>query len=196
MLTLPSLPYVDTSLEPVISSNTLSFHYGKHHRAYVDNLNKLIAGTDYENATLEKIITDAAGKSYKAALFSNAAQSWNYAFYWSSLNGNGGGKPNGKIARMIDTPFGSYDHFWRESTATTVSQFSSGWAWLVLDGGVLKVVKTGNAGVPFVKGLKPLLAIDVWEHTYYLEYQNKRAAYVDAAIDKLLNWPFAAENLG
>ncbi len=196
MLTLPSLPYVDTSLEPVISSNTLSFHYGKHHRAYVDNLNKLIAGTDYENATLEKIITDTVGKPDKTGLFNNAAQSWNHTFYWNSLKGNGGGKPDGKIAQLIDAAFGSYDNFRKEFSATAVSQFGSGWGWLVLDGDVLKIVKTGNAGVPFTQGQKPLLTIDVWEHAYYLDYQNKRAAYVDAVIDKLLNWDFAVANLG
>ncbi len=196
MLTLPPLPYADTSLEPVISANTLSFHYGKHHKTYVDNLNKLIAGTDHENATLEKIITDTAGKPDQAGLFNNAAQSWNHTFYWNSLKGNGGGKPSGKIAQLIDAAFGSYDGFRKEFSATTVAQFGAGWGWLVLEKGALKIVKTGNAEVPFTQGQKPLLAIDVWEHAYYLDYQNKRAAYVDAVIDKLLNWDFAAANLG
>ena len=195
MFQLPPLPYADTALEPVISANTLSFHYGKHHKTYVDNLNNLVKGTDYESASLEKIINETAGKADRAPLFNNAAQIWNHTFYWNSLKGNGGGKPTGKLATMIDAAFGSYDNFRKELSATTVSQFGSGWGWLVVDGGALKVVKTGNAEVPFTKGQKPLLTIDVWEHAYYLDHQNKRAAYVDAVIDKLLNWDFAAENL-
>jgi Fe-Mn family superoxide dismutase len=196
MFTLPPLPYADNALEPVISANTLSFHYGKHHKTYVDNLNNLVKGTDYESATLEKIINETAGKADKAPLFNNAAQIWNHTFYWHSLKGNGGGKPTGKLATMIDAAFGGYDTFRKELSATTVSQFGSGWGWLVVDGGTLKVVKTANAEVPFTKGQKPLLTIDVWEHAYYLDHQNKRAAYVDAVIDKLLNWDFAAQNLG
>ena len=196
MFTLPPLPYAENALEPVISANTISFHYGKHHKTYVDNLNNLVKGTDYESASLEKIINETAGKADKAALFNNAAQIWNHTFYWNSLKGNGGGKPSGKIAQMIDAAFGGYDNFKKELSATTVSQFGSGWGWLVLDGGALKIVKTANAEVPFTKGQKPLLTIDVWEHAYYLDHQNKRAAYVDAVIDKLLNWDFAAQNLG
>ena len=196
MFQLPPLPYADTALEPVISANTISFHYGKHHKTYVDNLNNLVKGTDYESASLEKIINETAGKADKAPLFNNAAQIWNHTFYWNSLKGNGGGKPAGKLATMIDAAFGSYDNFRKELSATTVSQFGSGWGWLVVDGGALKVVKTANAEVPFTKGQKPLLTIDVWEHAYYLDHQNKRAAYVDAVIDKLLNWDFAAQNLG
>jgi superoxide dismutase, Fe-Mn family len=196
MFTLPPLPYADNALEPVISANTISFHYGKHHKTYVDNLNNLVKGTDYESASLEKIINETAGKADKAPLFNNAAQIWNHTFYWHSLKGNGGGKPAGKLATMIDAAFGSYDNFRKELAATTVSQFGSGWGWLVVDGGTLKVVKTANAEVPFTKGQKPLLTIDVWEHAYYLDHQNKRAAYVDAVIDKLLNWDFAAQNLG
>jgi Fe-Mn family superoxide dismutase len=196
MFTLPPLPYADNALEPVISANTISFHYGKHHKTYVDNLNNLVKGTDYESASLEKIINETAGKADRAPIFNNAAQIWNHTFYWNSLKGNGGGKPSGKLATMIDAAFGSYDNFRKELSATTVSQFGSGWGWLVVDGGALKVVKTANAEVPFTKGQKPLLTIDVWEHAYYLDHQNKRAAYVDAVIDKLLNWDFAAQNLG
>ena len=180
MFQLPPLPYADNALEPVISANTISFHYGKHHKTYVDNLNNLVKGTDYESASLEKIINETAGKADKAPLFNNAAQIWNHTFYWNSLKGNGGGKPSGKLATMIDAAFGSYDNFRKELAATTVSQFGSGWGWLVVDGGALKVVKTANAEVPFTKGQKPLLTIDVWEHAYYLDHQNKRAAYVDA----------------
>jgi len=196
MFTLPMLPYAENALEPVISANTMSFHYGKHHKTYVDNLNNLVKGTDYENATLEKIITETAGKADKAGLFNNAAQTWNHTFYWHSMKPKGGGKPTGKLATMIDSSFGGFDAFRKELATTTVSQFGSGWGWLVLDGDALKVVKTSNAEVPFTKGQKPLLTIDVWEHAYYLDQQNKRAAYVDAVIDNLLNWDFAAQNLG
>ena len=196
MFTLPPLPWAENALEPVISANTISFHYGKHHKTYVDNLNNLVKGTDFENATLEKIITETAGKADKAGIFNNAAQVWNHTFYWHSMKPNGGGKPTGKIATMIDSAFGGYDAFKKELSATSVSQFGSGWGWLVLDGAALKIVKTPNAEVPFTKGQKPLLTIDVWEHAYYLDQQNKRAAYVDAVIDKLLNWDFAAQNLG
>jgi Fe-Mn family superoxide dismutase len=191
MFTLPPLPYADNALEPEISANPISFHYGKHHKTYVDNLNNLIKGTEFENMSLEDII-----RKSKAGIFNNSAQIWNHTFYWHSLKGNGGGKPTGKLATMIDAAFGSYDNFRKELSATTVSQFGSGWGWLVVDGGALKVVKTANAEVPFTKGQKPLLTIDVWEHAYYLDHQNKRAAYVDAVIDKLLNWDFAAQNLG
>ena len=196
MFTLPPLPWAENALEPVISANTISFHYGKHHKTYVDNLNNLVKGTDYESAPLEKIITETAGKADKAPIFNNAAQVWNHTFYWNSLKGNGGGKPAGKIAQMIESSFGGYENFKKELSATSVSQFGSGWGWLVLDGGALKIVKTPNAEVPFTKGQKPLLTIDVWEHAYYLDHQNKRAAYVDAVIDKLLNWDFANQNLG
>jgi len=196
MFTLPPLPYADNALEPVISANTISFHYGKHHKTYVDNLNNLVKGTDYESATLEKIITETAGKADKAPLFNNAAQIWNHTFYWNSLKAGGGGKPTGRLMELIDSSFGGFDNFKKELSATTVSQFGSGWGWLVQDGGALKIVKTANAEVPFTKGQKPLLTIDVWEHAYYLDHQNKRAAYVDAVIDKLLNWDFAAKNLG
>jgi len=196
MFTLPPLPYAENALEPVISANTISFHYGKHHKTYVDNLNNLVKGTDYESAPLEKIINETAGKADKVAIFNNAAQVWNHTFYWNSLKGGGGGKPSGRIAQLIDAAFGGYDNFKKELSATSVSQFGSGWGWLVLDGGALKIVKTPNAEVPFTKGQKPLLTIDVWEHAYYLDHQNKRAAYVDAVIDKLLNWDFAAKNLG
>ena len=196
MFTLPPLPYAENALMPVISTNTMSFHYGKHHQAYVDNLNNLAKGTDYENASLETIINETAGKSDKVGLFDNAAQIWNHTFYWNSMKPAGGGKPTGKLAQMIEASFGSFDNFRKELATATVSQFGSGWGWLVQDGGVLKVVKTPNAEVPFTKGQKPLLTIDVWEHAYYLDHQNKRAEYVDAVIDKLLNWDFAAQNLG
>jgi Fe-Mn family superoxide dismutase len=195
MFTLPPLPYADGALAPVISANTIGFHYGKHHKTYVDNLNNLVKGSAYEGATLEKIIADSAGKADQAGIFNNSAQIWNHTFYWNSLKPNGGGKPSGKLAAMIDSDLAGFDNFKKELAATTVSQFGSGWGWLVVEGGKLKIVKTGNAEVPFTKGQKPLLTIDVWEHAYYLDYQNKRADYVNALIDKLLNWDFAADNL-
>lgn len=195
MFKLPPLPYPDNALEPVISANTISYHYGKHHKKYVDDLNKLIEGTEYEGASLEKVIADSAGQAEKVELFNNAAQTWNHTFYWLSMKRGGGGKPTGKLAGMIDTAFGSFDNFKKEFATITVSQFGTGWGWLVLDGGELKVVKSGDAELPLTKGQKPLLTIDVWEHAYYLDYQNKRPAYVDAVIDKLLNWEFAEANL-
>ena len=195
MFTLPPLPWAENALEPVISANTISFHYGKHHKTYVDNLNNLVKGTEFEGAALEKVIADTAGKADRAALFNNAAQIWNHTFYWHSMRPGGGGKPTGKVGQMIEASFGGYDNFRKEMAATTVSQFGSGWGWLVVDGGALKVVKTGNAEVPFTRGQKPLLTIDVWEHAYYLDHQNKRAAYVEAVIDRLLNWDFANQNL-
>jgi len=195
MFKLPPLPYPDNALEPVISANTISYHYGKHHQKYVDDLNKLIAGTEHESASLEKIIAESAGQAEKVALFNNAAQTWNHTFYWLSMKKGGGGKPTGKLAGMIDTAFGGFDNFKSEFAKITVSQFGTGWGWLVLDGSELKVVKTEDAESPLTKGQKPLLTIDVWEHAYYLDYQNKRPAYVDAVIDKLLNWEFAEKNL-
>jgi superoxide dismutase, Fe-Mn family len=191
----PSLPYADNGLEPVISSMTISFHYGKHHKGYVDNLNKLIANTAFEEMSLEKIITETAGKADKTAIFNNAAQAWNHAFYWQSLKPKGGGQPPAVLKEKIEDSFGTIDALRKEWSAAATGQFGSGWAWLVLDGDTLKVVKTSNADVPLIQGLKPLLTIDVWEHAYYLDYQNRRADYVNAVLDKLINWSFAAENL-
>jgi superoxide dismutase, Fe-Mn family len=192
---LPPLPYADTALEPLISANTLSFHYAKHHKAYVDNLNKLVEGKDLANMSLEEVIHASAGKADMAGVFNNAAQVWNHTFYWNSLKPNGGGKPTGAIAAAIDKDLGGYDKFKADLSAAAMTQFGSGWAWLVLDAGTLKIVKTGNAELPLTKGQKPLLTIDVWEHAYYLDYQNLRAKYVETLIDKLLNWDFANQNL-
>ena len=192
---LPPLPYADTALEPLISANTLSYHYAKHHKTYVDNLNKLVDGKDLASMSLEEIIHASAGKADMAGVFNNAAQVWNHTFYWNSLKPNGGGKPNGAIAAAIDKDLGGYDKFKADLSAAAVTQFGSGWAWLVADAGTLKIVKAGNAEVPLTKGQKPLLTIDVWEHAYYLDYQNLRAKYVETLIDKLLNWDFANQNL-
>ncbi len=191
---LPALPYAENALKPVISAKTLSFHYGKHHQGYVDNLNKLIADTNYADLSLEQIITRAAGKPKKAAIFNNAAQIWNHTFYWQSLTPKGGGEPPAALKQRIEAAFGSVDACKKELASAAVSQFGSGWAWLVLDGEVLKVVKTANAEVPWLTDMKPLLVIDVWEHAYYLDYQNRRADYVNAVLDKLLNWEFALQN--
>ena len=195
-IVLPSLPYADNALDPVISVNTISFHYGKHHKGYVDNLNKLIAETEFADMTLEKIITETAGKADKTAIFNNAAQAWNHTFYWRSLRSKGGGEPPVVLKKKIEASFGTVDACKKEWSAAAMGQFGSGWAWLVLDGGNIKVVKTANADSPLTRGIKPLLTIDVWEHAYYLDYQNRRADYVNAVLDKLINWSFAEENLG
>lgn len=192
---LPALPYAENALEPVISANTIRFHYGKHHQAYVDNLNKLIAGTEFANLPLEKIITMIVDKPDKTAIFNNAAQTWNHTFYWHSMQPKGGGEPPAVLKKKIEASFGSVDTCKKELATAAMAQFGSGWVWLVLDGGKLKVVKTANAAVPLTSGLKPLLTIDVWEHAYYLDYQNRRADYVNAVLDKLINWDFAAANL-
>ena len=192
---LPPLPYAQNALDPVISANTISFHYGKHHKAYVDNLNKLIEGTQFADLSLEKIITETAGKAEKIAIFNNAAQTWNHTFYWSSLKPKGGGEPPSVLKKKIEASFGTVDACKKELATAATTQFGSGWAWLVLDGDKLKVVKTSNADVPLTKGMKPLLNIDVWEHAYYLDYQNRRVDYLNVVIDKLINWGFAADNL-
>jgi len=191
---LPKLPFAENALEPVISARTISFHYGKHHKAYVDNLNKLIAGTEFADLPLEKIITSTAGKSDKVGIFNNAAQDWNHTFYWQSLRPNGGGEPPARLKQKIEASFGSVEAFRKELANAAVTQFGSGWAWLVKDGDKLKVMKTGNADTPLTSAMKPLLSVDVWEHAYYLDYQNRRADYVNAVIAKLLNWEFAEAN--
>ena len=193
---LPALPYAENALEPAISVRTLEFHYGKHHKGYVDNLNKMIVGTEYADMPLEKLICDLAGKIEKAAIFNNASQVWNHTFFWHSLSPKGGGEPPSTLKKKIEADFGSLDAFKKELATAATTQFGNGWAWLVLEGSALKVVKTCNANSPLCKGLKPLLTIDVWEHAYYLDYQNRRADYVAAVLDKLINWNFAAENLG
>ena len=193
---LPDLPYAKDGLAPYISANTLDFHHGKHHRAYVDNTNKLIAGTDLANESLETIVKKTAGDAAKGGLFNNAAQVWNHSFYWQCLKPNGGGKPAGKVADKINETWGSFDKFAEELKNAGVTQFGSGWAWLVLDGGKFKVTKTANADTPIAHGVKPLLTVDVWEHAYYLDYQNRRPDYLATFIEKLINWDFVKANLG
>ena len=195
-VTLPPLPYARGALAPHISEQTLDFHYGKHHQAYVDNLNKLIEGTKRDKASLEEIIEDVAGKSDKQAIFNNAAQIWNHTFYWESMKPNGGGAPSGDIAAAIDASFGGYDAFKEAFAQAGAAQFGSGWAWLVLRKNKLEIRKTPNAELPWTeKGVVALLTMDVWEHAYYLDYQNKRAAYITTFLDKLVNWDFANRNL-
>lgn len=192
---LPALPYAQDALEPHISANTLSFHHGKHHNTYVVNLNKLVEGTDLEGKSLEDVITASAGDASKAGIFNNAAQVWNHTFYWNSMSPTGGGKPTGAIAEKIDADFGGYDAFVEEFKTAGATQFGSGWAWLVLDGGKLKVTKTPNADLPLAHGQSALLTMDVWEHAYYLDYQNRRPDYIATYLDKLVNWDFANANL-
>ena len=193
---LPPLPYSRDALAPAISEETLNFHYGKHHQAYVNNLNKLIEGTAHEGAALETIIADAAKDRSKAGLFNNAAQVWNHTFYWHSMKPGGGGKPTGAIAAKIDADFGSYEKFAEEFKAAGGGQFGSGWAWLVLKDGKLAIRKTPNAETPLTEdGATPLLTMDVWEHAYYLDYQNSRPNYMDAFLENLVNWDFANQNL-
>lgn len=193
-IVLPPLPYADDALAPVISAQTIGFHYGKHHKAYVDNLNKLLEGHELAGASLETIVRESAGKPDRVAMFNNAAQIWNHSFYWNGLSPKGGGQPGGAMGQRLEQAFGSWDNFKKEFAQAALTQFGSGWAWLVAEGGALKIVKTPNAEVPFTKGQKPLLTIDVWEHAYYLDYQNRRGDYANALIDKLLNWQFAEAN--
>jgi Fe-Mn family superoxide dismutase len=195
-IALPPLPYEQGALAPVISANTLSFHYGKHHKTYVETLNKLIVGTEFADMPLESIIKATARQPDRTAIFNNAAQAWNHTFYWKSLKPKGGGEPPSVLKGMMEASFGGVDQCKKELSTAAVGQFGSGWAWLIQDGEKLKVVKTGNANTPLAEGQKPLLTIDVWEHAYYLDYQNRRVDHVNALLDKLANWDFAAENLG
>ena len=194
-ITLPDLPYSKESLEPYISAKTIDFHYGKHHNTYVLNTIKLIEGTELENANLESIITKTHGDSFKLGIYNNAAQVWNHTFYWKCMKPNGGIIPDGNISDKINMDFGSFQKFADDFKNAAVTQFGSGWVWLVLENKKLKIVKTSNADTPIVHNLKPLLTIDVWEHAYYLDYQNRRPDYVTNFIDKLINWDFVNYNL-
>ncbi len=194
-ITLPPLPYAENELEPYISAQTLEYHYGKHHNAYVVNLNNLIKDTKLETKSLELIVLLTTDDPAKTAIFNNAAQVWNHTFYWNSLTPKGGGLPNGAIASKINSDFGSYENFARLFKEAALGQFGSGWAWLVLKDGILSIMKTSNADTPIAHGIIPLLCIDVWEHAYYLDYKNGRAEYVDNVINHLINWEFANKNL-
>ena len=192
---LPELPYGKDALAPHVSASTLEFHHDKHHQAYVTNANKLIAGTELADKSLEELIAIAAKDPDKKALFNNAAQVWNHTFLWHSMAPNGGGKPRGAIAERIAQDFKGYESFAEAFAAAAVGQFGSGWAWLVLNGNKLEVTTTANADTPLVHGKVPLLTVDVWEHAYYLDYQNRRPDYVKTFLDKLVNWDFANANL-
>jgi Fe-Mn family superoxide dismutase len=192
---LPSLPYAENALEPYYSAKTISFHHGKHHKAYVDNLNKLVAGTDLEGKSLEAIILASAGNAQRAGIFNNAAQVWNHTFFWQNMKPGGGGKPQGEVASKLGQAFGSYEKFAEQFKAAAVGRFGSGWAWLVAEGGALKIVSTANADTPMASRQTALLTVDVWEHAYYLDYQNRRPDFVQAFLDHLVNWDFVAANL-
>ena len=192
---LPPLPFAQDALEPDMSARTLSFHYGKHHQTYVDNLNKLIEGTPAAGQSLETILKETAGATDKAAIFNNAAQVWNHTFFWNSMKPGGGGKPAERLLQLIEKSFVSYDEFKKAFVTVAIAQFGSGWVWLVQDGDVLKIVKTSNADTPVAHNQTALLTCDVWEHAYYLDYQNRRKDFVEAFLERLVNWEFAASQL-
>jgi Fe-Mn family superoxide dismutase len=188
---LPPLPYADDALDPHITARTISFHYGKHHATYVTNLNGLIEGTPHEHASLEEIIAAAE----PGGLFNNAAQVWNHTFYWHSMSPGGGGEPDGDLAAAITAAFGGLDGFKDQFATKAKGNFGSGWTWLITGADGLEIVNTDDADTPIKHGQTPLLTLDVWEHAYYLDYQNARPAYIETYLDKLVNWEFAAQNL-
>jgi Fe-Mn family superoxide dismutase len=187
---LPPLPYDKKALAPHMSEETLEYHHGKHHKAYVDNLNKMIEGKPEANKSLEDII-----KSSEGPMFNNSAQIWNHTFFWSCMKPGGGGQPAGDLAAAINRDFGGYDKFAEAFSQAAATQFGSGWAWLVLEGGKLAVTKTGNADLPMKHGQKALLTIDVWEHAYYIDHRNARPKFIETFLKNLVNWDFALENL-
>jgi Fe-Mn family superoxide dismutase len=188
--TLPNLPYAKDALAPHMSAETLEFHHGKHHAAYVTNLNKLLEGKPEAEKGLEDVILASDG-----GVFNNAAQVWNHTFFWNGMKPNGGGQPTGDVLAAITRDFGSFDKFKEEFSNAAMTQFGSGWAWLVVDGGKLSVMKTGNADLPLKHGKKALLTCDVWEHAYYIDYRNLRAKFVETFLNHLVNWDFVSENL-
>ncbi|HEX7966762.1 MAG TPA: superoxide dismutase [Stellaceae bacterium] len=192
---LPPLPYPKDGLEPHMSSRTLEFHHDKHHAAYVNTLNKLVQNTPFATQPLEEVIRATAKDESKTPIFNNAAQAWNHTFFWHCMRPRGGGKPSGDLLQRIERDLGGFDKFKEQFKEAAVSQFGSGWAWLVLDGGKLKVTKTPNAVDPLAQGQTALLTCDVWEHAYYLDYQNRRPDFVQTFLDHLANWEFAAKNL-
>ncbi len=191
----PPLPYDFNALEPYMSAKTFEFHYGKHHAAYVTNLNKLVQDTEMADKSLEEVIKASFGDSSKTGIFNNAAQVWNHTFFWNCMKPSGGGQPTGELADHINTAFGSFDKFKEEFKNAAVTQFGSGWAWLVKDGDTLKITKTPNAENPLAHGQTALLTVDVWEHAYYLDYQNRRPDFVQTVLDNLINWDFVTQNL-
>jgi len=193
--TLPPLPYAATALQPHMSEQTFSFHHDKHHQAYVTNLNNLIKDSPKDKQPLEALILESAKDPAQAGIFNNAAQVWNHTFFWSCMKPAGGGKPSGDVASAIDKAFGGLDKFKEQFKQAAVTQFGSGWAWLVSEKGEIKITKTPNADLPMAHGQKALLTVDVWEHAYYLDYQNRRPDFVQAFLDHLVNWDFVAQNL-
>lgn len=192
---LPNLPYAKNALAPHLTEETMEYHHGKHHNAYVVNLNNLLEDHNLKGKNLEEIIIASAEKEDMAGIFNNAAQVWNHTFYWHSMKPKGGGKPSGKLMSKIEEDFGSYEEFTNQFKQAGATQFGSGWVWLVLDKDKLKIVKTSNAGVPFTKGLKPLMTCDVWEHAYYIDFRNKRPDYLSVFLEHLVNWDFAEKNM-
>jgi Fe-Mn family superoxide dismutase len=192
---LPPLPFAKNALEPHMSAQTLDFHHDKHHQAYVTNLNNMVKGSPMEHQSLEEIITATHKDTAKAGIFNNAAQVWNHTFFWNCLKPKGGGAPGGDVAKGIDGALGGLAKFKEEFKAAAVGQFGSGWAWLVADKGALKITKTANAVNPLAEGQTALLTVDVWEHAYYLDYQNRRPDFVQTFLDHLVNWDFVAQNL-
>jgi Fe-Mn family superoxide dismutase len=194
---LMPLPYAEGALDPLVSPLTVSFHHGKHHKGYVDNLNRLVAGTGLESRSLEAVVTTAYQDPNQRALFNNAAQVWNHDFYWNSMAPDGGGKPTGDLLARIERDFGSFETFAAEFARVSTAQFGAGWGWLVADeAGKLSVTATSNADLPLLTGKRALLTVDVWEHAYYLDFQNRRADYVRLWLERLANWRFAATQLG
>ena len=191
---LPTLPYDYDALEPSISKNTLEFHYGKHHAAYVNKFNNAVKDTELDSQSIDEVIKITVNDSDKVGIFNNAAQAWNHSFYWQCMKPNGGGKPSGILAEKIVADFGSYEQLIEAFKTAGATQFGSGWAWLVLEGNNLKVLKTANADNPLASGQIPLLTMDVWEHAYYLDYQNRRPDYINDFLTKLINWDFVADN--
>ena len=192
---LPPLPYSDDALDPHISAKTFSFHYGKHHAAYVANLNNLTKDSPLAKKSLEEVMKEVAGDSKKAGIFNNAAQIWNHTFFWHSMKPGGGGEPTGELKQKIDQAFGGFDEFKKEFSTKAATLFGSGWTWLVSNGGKLEIVQTPGAGNPMTDGKTPLMTLDVWEHAYYLDYQNRRPDFIKTFLDHLVNWDFAAKNL-
>jgi len=194
-IVLPELPFAKNALEPHISAKTLEFHHGKHHNAYVVNANKLIEGTELTQDTMEDIIKKTAKDDSRVGIFNNVAQVWNHTFYWQCMKPNGGGPPSGPIAAKINSDFGSYETFVEQFKNAGVTQFGSGWAWLVIKDDVLQITKTANADTPIAHGTTPLLVVDVWEHAYYLDYQNRRPDYLSVFVENLINWDFVNAQL-
>jgi superoxide dismutase, Fe-Mn family len=195
MMQLPRLHYGLDALEPFLSAKTMGFHYGKHHQTYIDNLNKLVVGTPFAVLSLEDMIFKTVNTADTSAIFNNAAQVWNHAFYWYSMKPKGGGQPTGKLLEMICAVFGTFEAFKNAFVTAGVGQFGSGWVWLIQEGETVKIIKTSNADTPVAYGQQALLTCDVWEHAYYLDYQNRRKEYVTAFLDGLVNWEFAASRL-